>query len=643
MSVRAGPRDAHRGPGPSGAVGGRAAALMLLFVAIALVPLAIGASPVTLEQLEYVGSMCMVVVGLNVVTGYAGQLSLGPGAIFGVAGYAAALTAAHAVAGGGLLAMVVVGVAAAGVAGLAIGVPALRVGGFYLGMTTLLLAALVPVIASNWDFTGRTGGIQLIAIPTFVQRPSGTALYVLVVAVLFVLVVLSWATRTSRLGRRFAALRSSEELVAALGISSYRTKLLAFVLSAVPAGLGGAFYVFSQQTISPGSTSATLSVYLLAAAVIGGLGTVLGPVVGGAIVLGLTQFLGGLAEYEGIIYGVLLILVVELVPGGLVGIRGRIGSLAAKVLQGRRSLLTPALGARLPAAAAAPVRRPVAADDVGDRTAPTDDVGAGPPGATAGGDLLEIRGLAKSFGGVLAVGGVDLLVRPGHLSALIGPNGSGKTTLINLITGYYRPDHGTVALGALPLQGRGAAARAGVLRTFQTPKLMLEDTVLENVMVAADRRVRCRDAESVLRVGRGRQAHRVSETAALTALERLGIARYADEVAGGISHGIQRLVEMARAVSMGPRFLLLDEPAAGLTPAEIATLSATIRALVASGVGVLLVEHNVRLVLELAEDVTVVHQGRRIAYGPPSVVRADPEVVRVFLGRVGSSLVETLP
>jgi ABC-type branched-subunit amino acid transport system ATPase component/ABC-type branched-subunit amino acid transport system permease subunit len=641
----------------------RPGAFVAFFAAIGFGPLVAGVSTVTLTQFEFILCLSMVVIGLNVVMGFAGQLSLGPGAIFGVAGYAAALVAAHAVAGGGLPIMVAAGIVAACVAGVVIGVPALRVGGFYLGMTTLLLAAFVPLVATNWNFAGSTGGIELIAISSFVQQPSGTALYLLIVGVVFVLSVLAWSTRHSRIGRRFSALRSSEELAASLGVSSYQTKLLAFVLSAVPAGLGGAFLVFSHQTISPGSINATLSVYILAGAVIGGLGTIVGPVVGGAIVFGLIQFLGGFAEYEGIIFGCLLILVVELAPEGLMGVRGRIGEAATRLFARRRSILPPALRGRL---MGAPHRR--AAFEHG--TAGTDILSPGPfdelpsplhaglhqpglarsasirgstpvsleperPAGPAGGSALEVRGLSRSFGGVQAVDGVDLTVRPGHLSALIGPNGSGKTTIINLVTGFYRPDAGTVTIGGEHLERRSAAwiAGAGVARTFQAPKLMLEDSVLENVMVASDKRIRCSDAESVLRIGRGRSATRVSASSATAALAELGIARYASEVAGEVPHGIQRLIEMARAVAVRPRFLFLDEPAAGLTPAEIAVLVAAIRSLTAAGVGVLLVEHNVRVVLDLAEEVTVLHQGLKIASGTPEIVRTDPEVIRVFLGR----------
>jgi ABC-type branched-subunit amino acid transport system ATPase component/ABC-type branched-subunit amino acid transport system permease subunit len=636
-------------------------------VAIAFGPVVTRVSAVTFTQFEYILCLAMVVIGLNVVIGFAGQLSLGPGAVFGVAGYAAALVAAHAVAGGGLPIMLAAGVIAACVAGLVIGVPALRVGGFYLGMTTLLLAALVPLLASDWSYVGGTAGVELIAIPSFVQRPSGIALYLLIVAVVFALTVLAWATRRSRLGRRFSALRSSEELAAGVGVSSYRTKLLAFMLSAVPAGLGGAFLVYSHQTISPGAVNATLSVYVLAGAIIGGLGTVVGPVVGGAIVFGLIQFLGGFAQYEGIIYGGLLILVVEIVPEGLMGVRGRVGEVATRLFASRRSILPPALRVQLagagfrrgavsgrttrtdalegelfePASVDAELRHTTAVvgpATISPRAATSRDLGEETRERREGLDL-EIRGLSKAFGGVQAVDKVDLRIRPGHLSALIGPNGSGKTTIINLVTGFYRPDRGDITIGEQHLERHSAAwiARARVGRTFQAPKLMLEDSVLENVMVAADRGIGCTDAESILRIGRGRSSARASAGVAMAALEQFGIARYASEMAGEIPHGIQRLVEIARAVAARPRFLLLDEPAAGLTQAEIAVLVDAVGSLITAGVGVLLVEHNVRVVLDLAEEVTVLHQGRRIASGSPELVRTDPEVIRVFLGRSGRS------
>ncbi len=613
---------------------GRVGAAIGVFVLVVVLPVALGTSMFRLGQFEFIGAMAMVAVGLNVVTGYAGQLSLGPGAIFGISAYTVAVAATHWSWAANLLVMAGIGVLSAAVVGALIAIPALRVSGFYLGMATLLIAAAVPIVAQNLSITGKTGGILLITDPTFHQSPSGRGLYVLTVAVVAVLVLLSLGLSRSPTGRRFQALRSSEELAASVGIVGYRTKLSAFVLSAVPAGLGGVFYVYTQQVVSPGSASPNLSVYLLMAAVIGGFGTVTGPVIGAAIVFGLSEFLGGLAQYEGLVFGLLLIVVVELLPEGIVGIRRRwetfMGSRVGAALRNRVGRPGPH-----------PASHRGVRNDIGTglegaaSRAPGTDTRTGWSGpGTAPGPALEVRGLCRAFGGVLAVDGVDLRVEPGQLCALIGPNGSGKTTVINLITGFYRADDGDVMLGDEQLAGRSPAdiARHGVTRTFQAPKLHLAGTVAENVMVAADRDGGCSAVESLLRVGRGRRVAAQVRASAQGYLDLLGIGAYAAEPAGEVPHGIQRMVELARAAALRPRYLLLDEPAAGLTSAETTALGAAIRRLADSGVGILLIEHNVPFVLDLAEHVTVLHRGKVLAAGAPEIVSRNPDIARVFLG-----------
>lgn len=630
-----------------------AGAWVVLGLVVLLGPLAAGASSFTLVQLDDILAMVMVVVGLNVVTGFAGQLSLGPSAIFAVAGYSAAVVADHSVLGANLAVMALVGVVAAGVVGLVLAVPALRVSGFYLGMTTLLVAAVVPVVAQNLSLTGKSGGILLIADPMFHQTPSGGALYVLGAAVVLALLGASAALRATRLGRRFATLRSSDELTSALGQSVYRTKLLAFVVSAVPAGLGGVFYVYTQQIMSPGSASVNLSIYLLAAAVIGGFGTVLGPLVGGAVVFGLNQFLGGLAQYEGIVYGVLLVVVVATLPEGVVGGSHRLRQILPRA-PGRGGLVGWASGqlARdrpLPTGGAgmgsASLAGPVAPSGLASRStsstiehpAKTAGGGFGDLSRRGPGDIavtLQLRGVRKIFGAVVALDGLDIDVTAGRIRALIGPNGSGKTTTINLVTGFYQLDGGSILLDGRHLEGLSPAdvARAGVVRTFQTPKLLLDRTVLDNVMVSADLAHRGSGLVAMLPLRAGRRTELASSQAATACLEAVGIESYASASAGELPHGIQRLVEVARALAASPRFVLLDEPAAGLTPAETDRLSQVVRAMASAGIGVLLVEHNVPVVLGLADDVTVLHEGRSIFDGPPSAVHANAEVARVFLG-----------
>jgi branched-chain amino acid transport system permease protein len=595
------------GPAERRRLGACAAGALVL----ALAPLAFG-SPYRLDQFDYILSLVMVAIGLNVATGFAGQLSLGPSATFAVGGYTAVVLA-NDHPGVGLAAMAVAAMAAAGVFGLVVGLPALRVGGFYLANVTLFFALLVPIVATNLSVTGRANGISLVANPAFVQSPSGAALYETTLAVVGLLTLGCWALLHSRVGREFVAVRTSEELALALGIPTYRAKLAAFGLSSLPAGLGGAFYAFSQQFVSPGSVSVSLSIYLVAACVIGGLGSVTGPVVGGLLVIGLGQFLGSLAQYEGVIFGVALAAFAVALPQGIVGsgeaLRAAVASYVRSAPLGPGRPAPPE--ARRPAPAPAPAR----------------------PAGGAG--SLVVSGARRSFGGVVAVDGVDLEVARGQLHGLIGSNGSGKTTLLNLVCGFYRLEAGQVRLGEARIDHLPAwrVARAGVARTFQTPQLVAEASVLDNVVPAAERHLRCNAVSSVLRLPPGPRTARAARARALEALELVGLAEAASERVAELPHGTRRVVEVARALALEPGFVLLDEPAAGLGQSEVERLKSVLASMVAAGLGVLLVEHNVPLVLELADRVTVLHQGRAIAQGGPESLRGNQLVAQVFLGR----------
>ena len=407
---------------------------VLILVVMAAMPL-VSSDTFRLQQYEYIISLTLVAVGLNVAAGFAGQLALGPGGIFGIAGYAAAVLADHHPETVGLALMCVIGVVAASLAGLLIGVPSLRVGGFYLGMATLAIAVMVPAVGGELKLTGASTGVSLLSNFKFAPSLDGVKLYEISVLILVVVVSWTWMLLHSRVGQRFQALANSDDLAASLGVVGFRTKLLAFVLSAWPAGLGGALYVYTQQFFVPSSASANLSIYVLAACVIGGFGTILGPIVGSLVVFGLNQFLGSLQQWQDIVFGVLLAGFAILCPEGIVGLIESAGSGGRRLpgaLDVRRFLGT----------------RRVALDhgEVGARASkkrPTDAAALFTHETThlpapAGDGSLVLSQVVKSFGGVKAVGGVDLTVRRGSVHALIGSNGSGKTTILNLISGFYQ-------------------------------------------------------------------------------------------------------------------------------------------------------------------------------------------------------------
>lgn len=581
------------------------AGMGLLVVIGVLAPLILGSSVFRLGQLDYILALTMMTVGMNIVLGFAGQLFLGPTALFAVSAYLAAYLAEHHSLAQSLPAMCVVGVVASIIVAAVAAVPSLRVGGFYLGMVTLFLALVIPTVFGRMNAFGASDGISLVLVQSFTQRPSGVALYEVGVALVLFLTLMSWMIRRSRLGRRLSAVRSGDVLAQAVGVAPYRTKMVAFLLGAVPCGIAGAYYVYSQQFITSGSAQPTLSIDVLAGLVIGGTGTIAGPFIGTAIVAGANQFLGGFHQYQGVVFGLLLIAVAIALPEGVVGTLKK---------------LTARVGPRRAVASS------VEAPDLAGLLAGL--------GRRAGPAVLQVKDVRRAFGGVRALDGVSLRVEPGRIHALVGPNGSGKTTLLNVICGYYGLQGGEIWFGDRRIDGSRpeTITRTGIARTFQTPKLLLSEAALENVVLGSDQRAAGSLWAAAVGTPRARRADAESRRQALACVGIVGL-RPADLVENTVSHGAQRMVEIARVLATGAGLVLLDEPAAGLSVAEVEVLKTAVRSLAEAGLGVVLVEHNLPVVFGLADVVTVLNRGEVIAHGTPLEVSGDPEVARVYLGR----------
>jgi branched-chain amino acid transport system permease protein len=589
---------------------GLAGVLVLL-----LAPWIFGSSPYQLSQLEYILALILVCIGLNIATGFSGQLTLGPGATFGIAAYAAAIFANELPGNASLLVLCLIGIGVGAVFGLIVGIPALRVRGFYLAIVTLFIALALPEIASGLSVTGETQGISLLSNPTFTESCSGISLYEIIAVIVVAVLAATWAMLHSRLGRKLLTLKSSEELAQSLGHTLYRAKLLAFVLSSLPGGLAGALYVYSQQLVTPATFSANLSIYLVAACVIGGFGTIWGPVIGGALVFGVQLNTGSLNQYQGVIFGGLLIVFAIGAPAGLIGL-GKLG--LARFRSSRRAAPTAPRSVQ-----------PVGAVATAQLTLPP----VKPSGE------LTVEGATCQFGGVVALAGASLTASAGQVHALIGSNGSGKTTLLNAVCGYVPLAAGTVRLGDVRLDALdpSAVARGRVARTFQTPKLVESLSVLDNVVAAAERAERVSSLESALRLPRGLRADRRARSTALACLAVLGIADLAGAPVALVPHGQRRLIEVARCLASPAQFVLLDEPAAGLSPAERGVLSEGIRALTRRGSGVVLIEHDTSFVFGLADMVTVLHRGKVLAAGAADEVQSHPDVVHAYLGEVAAA------
>jgi ABC-type branched-subunit amino acid transport system ATPase component/ABC-type branched-subunit amino acid transport system permease subunit len=542
----------------------------------------------------------IVAVGLNILAGYAGQLSLGHAALMAVGAYTTAiLTKAlapvsfFAATGLHIWLGVVAGTVAAAAFGALLAFPALRVRGPYLAMVTIAFGWVIFKVLQEWvPVTG--GDLGLASIP---KAQIGSyyfdtrEFYYVVLAMFAAALVVQHRLVTSELGLRIRAMKHSEIGVASVGINVYRLKVLVFVVSAAFAGLGGTLFAHQQNYISPDNFQFFSSVFFLLAVLFGGAGTLLGPVIGAAVLTLLPEMLHDLDKFRLIVYGAFILVTLYFLPNGVMG------------LLDRRAAARPR-------------------DD--DRDARS----ANPAFPPAAGSALELSNVSKSFGGLQAVRDVSLRVAPGSIHALIGPNGAGKTTLINIVSGFYRADRGAIRIDgeAAHIGSMHDAARRGIVRTFQTIKLFGDMTVLEHVIIGLSRHSHAGLGSSACAQAAAKRA------AACELIALVGLSRYENTPANELAYGHRRLLEIARALAVQPKVLLLDEPAAGLVAEEIASLAGIIRRLRATGMTVLLIEHHIDLVVSISDRVTVLDYGAVIADGPPSAVQRDERVIAAYLG-----------
>ena len=536
--------------------------------------------------------------GLNLAVGFGGQLAIGYVALLTIGAYAAAIMGARY----DLNPFFGLGVAAVAgaVAGVIVGLPALRLRTFYFAMSTLGFATIVTQIALAWqDVTG--GGIGLSGPSMPAPFDTAWGFYYLCLAVAAVCTWITGNVASSRFGRSLVAIRDAEVAAEATGISKPAVLMTIFMFAGALAALSGGLFATLQSYITPDAFTFDLSVLFFIAILIGGRGSIIGPLLGTVILTILPEFAAPLVAWSTFLYAVLLLFIVLAMPGGihvLLDFKNR------RPLESNRSI----------------VPRP-------DLLPPLLDHGASK-------DPIMLRGIVLAFGGVRAIDGLDLRIEPGQVHGLIGPNGSGKTTTLNVISGYYTPEAGSLSLGLQPLPFGKPVSRAslGIARTFQTPRLIGEASVLQNVMIGATVDGTASFAETMLSLPRHRAEERRCGGKAMRALEVVGLESLAAVRADRLQHSELRFMEIARALMSHPRFLLLDEPAAGLSTEEIRRLGELIVAIARQGTGVLLVEHHADLIFDICDHVTVLNLGRELASGVPNEIRAHKEVVSAYLG-----------